>query len=237
MANDQALKILGIIPARGGSKGIPRKNILPIIGKPLVAWTIEAAAKSKYINKLAVSSEDNEILQVAEQYGAQTIRRPLKLAQDRSRIELTILHALDYLKRKENYEPDVVIKLYPTSPLRRTVDIDGAMKMFLKSGADSLISVQPMGHEYLKTFLLNKKGYLVGAVNNQFPFMDRQKLPKVFWSNGAIWIFTRKFFVKKKKFFSNKTLPYFMPENLSVDLDMPKDLRRLEEILAGRKND
>lgn len=228
-------KILAIIPARGGSKGIPRKNILSIAGKPLIAYSIEAAAKSKYIDKLVLSSEDEEILAVARRYGVQTIKRPMSLAKDRSRIERVILHALDYLKRKENYVPEAVVKLYPTSPLRRTVDIDEAIKVFLKSDADSLISVQPVGPEYLKTFLLNDQGYLVGAVNNRYPFTDRQKLPKVFWSNGAVWIFSRKFFMKNKKFFSSKTLPYIMSENFGVDLDTPQDLKELEIILAKRK--
>jgi len=236
MENGQSLKILGIIPARGGSKGIPRKNILSIAGKPLIAYTIEAAYKSKYIDKLVLSSEDEEILAVAEKYGIQTIKRPISLAKDRSRIEGVILHALAYLKKTENYLPDVIIKLYPTSPLRRTADIDGAMKVFLKSKADSLISVQAVGSEYLKTFLLNKKGYLTGAVNNKFPFTDRQKLPPVFWSNGAIWIFNRQFFVKNKKFFSTKTIPYIMPASLGVDLDTSEDLQELETILAKRKS-
>jgi len=134
-------KILGLIPARGGSKGIIKKNIIPIAGKPLLAWTIKAAQKSCFLNKIVVSSDDIEILRIAKNYNCEIIKRPKKYATDYASSASVVVHTLQYLKRKENYVPDIVVLLQPTSPLRTVVDIDSAIKLFLRRKADALISV------------------------------------------------------------------------------------------------
>lgn len=158
-------KILAIIPARGGSKRIPRKNLRNLLGKPLIAYTIEAAQKSKYINRVVVSTEDKEIVSVSEKFGAEVINRPKELSEDESQTIDAVLHALDFLKKK-NYQPNICILLQPTSPLREPSDIDNAMNIFLENKCDLVVSFRkdksPNGAIYIftpKTILLNKDFY------------------------------------------------------------------------------
>ena len=165
-------EIMAIIPARGGSKSIPRKNIVPLGGKPLIAWSIEAALGSKFITRTVVSSDDEEILKVAETHGAEVLRRPAELATDKATSEPVILHVLDHFLKHEKYEPDLVIYLQPTSPLRTTDDIDGAIRVFHQKEADALISVYEIDKSFLKSFLVDESGMLKGVSNNLFPFMN-----------------------------------------------------------------
>jgi|SRR3989338_6678101 len=225
------MKILGLIPARGGSKGIPRKNIVDVAGKPLIAYTIGPALASGCFDKIAVSSDDDLILDISRLYGVQSIKRPVELAQDDSRFEDLILHALTVLEEREKYVPEALVYLQPTSPLRTASDIDGAVQMLLKSPVAAVISVRKVEPEYLKTFVLDKRGYLIGAVNNRYPFMNRQDLPDLFLPNGAIYAILRKEFLKRNSLFSPKTLPYVMPEERSFDLNSREDLTKLEKML------
>lgn len=220
-------KILAIIPARGGSKGIPRKNIVPLAGKPLIAWTIQAAQKSKYIDKIVVSSEDDEILAVGARFKAQSIKRPAHLATDTVVPEPLIFQVMDYLKEKENYIPEIIVYLQPTSPLRDTDDIDNALKIFFKNKVTALNSVYEIEKKYLKTFLINKQGFLMGSINDKYPFINRQQLPSVYMPNGAIYIITKKEFMKTGQLFSNKTIPYIMTAEKNFDLDTVEDLKKL----------
>ena len=112
------MDILSIIPARGGSKEIPKKNIISIGGKPLIAWTVEASIQSKYINRTIVSSDSAEILRISRKFGAETLKRPSYLSTDKSPSEPVISHTLTYLQKKERYQPDIIVFLQPTSPLR-----------------------------------------------------------------------------------------------------------------------
>lgn len=224
-------KILAIIPARGGSKGIPRKNIVPLAGKPLIAWTIEAAKKSKYIDKIVVSSDSDEILKVGAKYGAEAITRPAVLATDTAAPGPLIFQVMDYLKEKENYIPEIIVYLQPTSPLRDFRDINSSIELMLSKKATAVISVNELEKKYLKTFVAVKSGYLKGSVSNKHPFMNRQQLPNVYMPNGAIYIITRKEFMKTGQLFSNKTLPYTMTAEKSFDLDTMEDLKKLRQIL------
>ena len=133
-------KILAIIPARGGSKGIPRKNIKLLAGKPLIAYTIEAALKSKYLDRVIVSTEDREIAETSRHYGAEVIKRPKILAKDKAKTIDVIFHLLNVLKEK-NYIPEIIVLLQPTSPLRIVKDIDKAIELFLKEKCESVVSV------------------------------------------------------------------------------------------------
>lgn len=226
-------KILAIIPARGGSKGIPRKNIVQVGGKPLIAWTIEVAKKSKYVDRIVVSSDNDEILKVAIKYGAEPIKRPAELATDKAPPEPVVFHVLDYLK-KEKYIPEILVYLQPTSPLRTYQDIDGAFNKFFTAKATAAISVFELDKKYLKAFMADKKGFLKGSVNNQYPFMNRQLLPSVYMPNGAIYIITRKDFIKFNRLLSDKTVPYTMSPEKSLDLDTKEDLKELNKYL-GKK--
>ncbi len=231
MLNRSNKKILGIIPARGGSKSIPRKNIIKVGGKPLIAWTIESSLKSKYITKTVVSSEDKEIMEVAKKFGADIVRRPLKYATDSAIMTSVIKDCLIQLKKNKE-EFDILILLQPTSPLRKTSDIDEAFNLFFKSRATALISGYEPPKSPFKSFKINKNGFLSGLVDNKSPFMNRQSLPKTFYPNGAIYIIYIKEFLKTKELFTSKTIPYSMPTEKSIDLDSLEDIKSIEKIIG-----
>jgi len=223
-------KILSIIPARGGSKGLPRKNIADLAGKPLIAWTIEASLNSKYITKTIVSSDDKEILDVAIKYGSEIIKRPDNLATDTATSESVVKHAIDYLESIGEVF-DIVILLQPTSPLRDFKDINGAFESMFDSGATAVISTCEFDNKILKTFIESSNGFLEGISNNKYPFMRRQDLPKVYMSNGSIYIIDTKTFKNVNSFMTDKTLNYLMPKKGSVDIDSSDDLIQVEKIL------
>lgn len=220
-------KVLAIIPARGGSKGLPRKNIIELAGKPLIAWTIEACLNSKYITKTIVSSDDDEILTVSRKYGADTIKRPIELASDVSPSEPIIEHTLEGLEERFEY----VVFLQPTSPLRGSEDIDTAMDFFLNSDSTALISVCEIDNKVLKALKINSNGYIEGISNNEYPFMRRQDLPKVYMPNGAIYIITTDSFVENRKLFTDKTVAYEMDALHSLDIDSKIDLDEAERYI------
>ena len=144
------MRIVCIIPARGGSKRIPGKNIMQFCGKPLIAWSIEQAKASKYIEEVYVSSDSYKILRISGEYGALAIKRPEELATDTSLSEDALLHALDYMD-----SPDVIVFLQVTSPVRTTEDIDDAIAQFLIAGADSLFSISPSKEENGSIYIFN----------------------------------------------------------------------------------
>ncbi len=226
-------KILAIIPARGGSKGIPKKNIINIAGKPLIAWTIESAKKSRFINRIVVSSDSTEILSVAEKYGSEIIKRPAKFANDKISAAAAVPHTLEYLKKKEKYVPDIIVFLQPTSPLRTAKDIDDALKFFFEKKAGTVISVTEGDNKALKSFFI-EKGIMRGIVNDEFPFTNRQALPKIYMPNGAIYIISEKEFQKEKRLFSKKTFAFIMPPERSIDLDVKEDIPVLEKLLKKK---
>jgi len=217
------MKVLAIIPARGGSKGIPKKNIINFRGKPLIQWTIEAALNSTSISNVIVSSDSDEILQIAENNkGVFTIKRPKELADDSSKTEPVITHVLENLKEEFDY----LILLQPTSPLRNSQDIDAAFGKFISSKSDSLISVCELEHHPYKSFKINKNGYLQGIINNDFPFYPRQELPNVFRANGAIYIIKVKEFLKNNSLLTKKTTHFEMDKESSLDIDSIEDLKQ-----------
>ena len=216
----ESKKILAIIPARGGSKGIPRKNIRVLAGKPLIAYSIEAALKSKYINKVVVSTDDKEIAEVAKKYGAEVIKRPKELARDESPTIDAIFHVLDSLK-DENYIPDMIILLQPTSPLRSIDDIDNAIGLFLNNDCEAVVGVREDIHLYWSFKI--ERSYLKPVFDKKYLKMGRQELPKLYLPNGAIFISTPTILRKYNGFYCNKTLPYIMPVERSIDIDDEKD--------------
>ena len=213
-------KILGLIPARGGSKGFPDKNIANLNGKPLIGYTIEASLNSQYITHTVVSSDSSRILDVAAQSGATTLIRPAEYASDTASSDSVVSHALDALSTLF----DVVVLLQPTSPLRTSVMIDQAIHQFLNSDATALISVCEVDNKLYKAFSMDEYGYLTGVSNNEFPFMRRQDLPPAYMSNGAIYIVDVKEFLDNPGFYTSKTLSYIMDSNSSLDVDSEEDL-------------
>lgn len=216
---------LALIPARGGSKGIKNKNMVLLNHKPLIYHTLKAALDSKCIDKIIVSSDSDAILNYAKSQNVECLKRPIELAQDDTKSQDVLLHALEFYKDYED-----VIFLQPTSPLRTNTHIDEAFKLYKKSRADALISVSEYDNKILKAFICNKEGNLKGICNDDYPFMPRQKLPKTYMSNGAIYILNIKEFLKNPSFLQNKTKYFLMDEISSFDIDCLEDLKKAEKI-------
>ena len=228
-------KIIAIIPARGGSKGLPRKNIKTLVGKPLIAWTIEQAKSSRYIDKIIVSTEDQEIEEIAEKYGAEIIKRPKKLAMDKSITIDVIFQALKILKA-ENYNPDIIVLLQPTSPLRSVEDIDNAIKLFLNNNCKSVVSVCETSHSPYWCFKIEDE-YLKPLFEEKYLRMRRQDLENIYKPNGAIYISTPQALYKYKTFYSNCIIPYIMPAERSIDIDNKIDFMLAELLIKNVKKE
>ena len=232
------MKILTIIPARGGSKGIRLKNLSKIYGKPLVAYSIEHSLASKLINRTIVSTDNEEIAKVSEEYGAEIpILRSKELAGDRI-FDLPVFeHMLTYLKEEENYEPEIVVHLRPTSPYREPKWIDSAINLLVENpSADSVRSVsEPSQHPYRVFEIKNK--YLHPLMNERHPepyLLRRQDLPKMYYYNCVIDVTKPSTIFNKKSMTGDKMLPYIMKREDSIDIDTPMDLEFAKVFLKGR---
>ena len=214
---------VALIPARGGSKGLKKKNLYPVNNKPLISWTIESAISSRYLEKIFVSSDDNSILEIASEEGVNCIERPANLAEDTSSMESVIMHSIEQID-KQGIGFKYLILLQPTSPLRDSKDIDLACKKFIQLKADSLISVTNLESTVLKTLVKDDNGFLRPAFDNKFPSMNRQQLPLAYKPNGAIYIINKKLFLNNPTLFQKNTAMYEMKENKSIDVDSINDM-------------
>ena len=187
---------LAVIPARGGSKRLPRKNVLDLNGKPLIAYSIEAGLKSKYIDKVIVTSDDDEILTISERYGADTIKRPDELASDTATTFDAIKHAMENCERY-----DYIILLQPTSPLRNEKHIDEAIELLESKNADAVVSVCEMDHSPLWSNTLNDSLSMSDFLKDEVVNKRSQDLEKYYRLNGAIYICNIKKFLKEESFF------------------------------------
>lgn len=210
-------KILAIIPARGGSKRVPKKNIKSLNGKPLIYYSINSALQSQYIDKVIVSTDNEEIKDVSIRFGAEIVERPNNLAEDESSTIDVVFHVLDTLK-ENSYDPTLIILIQPTSPLRDNEDIDKAIELFLKSKCDILMSVCETKHPPYWCFKL-EEGLLKPIFDNKYLSMRSQDLNKTYQPNGAIFIARPKDLNRNKSFYSENTIPYIMPLEKSVDID------------------
>lgn len=225
--------MIALVPARSGSKGLPGKNIKNLLGKPLIAYTIEEALKSKYITDVVISTDSKEIENIALNYGAKShFVRPSHLARDTSKAIDTYIYTVDRLKKEFNYKISNLIVLQPTSPLRKVKDIDGAIKLYKKKNADSVISYTESHHPIDWHKYIDKNGKIEHIFKSQLK--NRQELRKSYLPNGAIYIFTYTL-MKSKNYFSNKTYPYLMPAERSVDIDTENDFLFAEFILKNTK--
>jgi N-acylneuraminate cytidylyltransferase/CMP-N,N'-diacetyllegionaminic acid synthase len=227
--------LLVIIPARGGSKGLPRKNIRQLAGKPLIAWTIEAALRSQVPSRVVLSTDDPEILNVGLQWGAEApFLRPIELAQDQSGSVDVILHAVHWLADNENYLPEYVMFLQPTSPLRSSEDIQQAVRLIRDKQADAVVSVNPVHqHPYwMKT--ISTDGRLVNFLSTERPYTSRQDLPPTYALNGAIYLIKRDVFLAQRSLNVENTLAYVMPSERSLDIDTPWDFHLAELVLKDK---
>lgn len=226
-------KILAVIPARGGSKGVKDKNIRILNGKPLIAWTIEQAKHSKYIDRLIVSTDDHKIAQVSKHYGSEVMMRPAQLAQDDSPTSDTLIYTLEQLK-ESGYIPDYLLLLQCTSPLRKTEHIDEAIGLFLENidSVDSLISVTPVEHPVQWFRTVDKEGFMHNYFNYDMHHChQRQSFEQVYRLNGAIYIIKINIYLQHHVFQTDRTLPYIMDNESSIDIDTEMDLWIAESIM------
>lgn len=220
--------VVAIIPARGGSKGIPRKNIVAIDGRPLIAYSIEHARASRSIERVIVSTDDDAIAAVALEHGAEVpFRRPAELAGD-AVLDLPVFeHALLWLEEHERYEPDIVVHLRPTAPLRPAGQIDAMVELLLAHPeADSVRSVSRPGPHPWRMFTIGASGYLDPFVKEHpHPYLlRRQDLPELYWYNAVTDVTRRRTILEKHSMTGDRILPYVIDARYVVDIDEPDDL-------------
>lgn len=232
-----ALRVLGIVVARGGSKGLPRKNLLPLAGKPLVAHTIEAARGARALSRVILSSEDDEIMAAGRAAGCEVpFRRPPELAGDRSSTVDVALHALDWLAAQEGDRPDVVVLLPATAPLRRAAHIDGAVRALVEDpGAEAVVAVTEP--EYPPYWMLRVSGGRLAWLFPEGARADhRQELPPAYRPNGSIYAIRVPVLRARRTFYPEQTAPYLMPREDSVNVDDLLDLRLAALLLEARRD-
>ncbi len=211
-------RVLAIIPARGGSKRLPRKNILDLNGKPLIAWTIEAALKSRYIDKTIVSTDDKEIAEISDKYGAEVpFMRPKRLASDTASSVDVILHAINFYKEKGN-NFEYIVLLQPTSPLRMDEDIDAAFEQ-LDDKTKAVVSVCETEHTPLWSNTLPADLSMKDFIRPEIKNVRSQDLPKYYRLNGAVYISEIGYFKDNIGFIGDRTVAFIMLQERSIDID------------------
>lgn len=228
----QNKRILAIIPARGGSKGIPGKNIIPLCGRPLLAYSIIAAQQSRYIDNIFVSTDSEDIRKVAEDYGISVpFLRPAELASDTARTIDCMLHVIQTLSGQgEHY--DYVILLQPTQPIRKPEWIDGALEQLAACPqADSLVSVCPVTEHPILMRTITKEGTLQSLLSMSST-VRRQDFPDVYRVNGSIYINRINDNFNAATSLNDNTLPYIMDEQYSIDIDSYEDLEKAEHLMT-----
>lgn len=223
--------VLAIIPARGGSKGVPRKNIRNVGGKPLIAWTIEEAKKSKFIDRLILSTEDEEIASIAKKCGCEVpFMRPEELAEDHTPGIEPIIHAIHTLPEKY----DMVVLLQPTSPLRIKEDIDGCIARCVQGSTRSCVTVTESDKSPYWMYELDNNGQMTAVIPSDTMIVRRQDLPKAYVLNGAVYSANKDWLLEKRTFLTNETVAYPMPKERSLDIDTEFDIKIFEFIVYTR---
>ena len=224
-------KITAIITARGGSKGIPRKNVRTVCGKPLIAYSIEAALNCPLIDDWYVTTDDHEIKEVSRRWGAQVIDRPAELATDTALSSDAVSHALHFLKEQGRF-PEYFVLLQPTSPLRTAKHLEECLNGFLQSGMKSGVSITEAEHHPWKMLISGTHG-LQPLKDHRSLESPRQMLPKAYRINGSIYCVPSELFLEKRSFFIEPAFTYPMSQLESLDIDSEMDLKILEMILNG----
>jgi CMP-N,N'-diacetyllegionaminic acid synthase len=225
------ISVLTIIPARGGSKGIPRKNIKVINGEPLIAYTIKEAKKSKYISRIIVSTEDEEIAQISKKYGGEVpFLRPMELAEDNTPGIDPVIHCIEWLRNNEEYVPDYICLLQCTSPFRTSMQIDEAIEKIINLKGDSLVSIceSEVSPYWMKKV---ENGKMKDFLEEVPAFARRQDVPMVYRLNGAIYISKTEPLLKNRGWYTENTLPFIMDKISSVDIDDMMDFRFSEFLM------
>lgn len=230
------MRVLGLVPARGGSKGVPRKNVAPLLGRPLLAWTAEAAVAARTLCDVVLSTDDDDIAAVGERCGLRVpFRRPAELARDETPMLPVVLHALQALRALDGAgaEYDAVCLLQPTNPLRRAADIDGAVRLLERSGADAVISFVAVGEKHPARM---KHVDADGRVTDP-PFAEamegqrRQELPPLFLREGSIYLTRRATLERDGSFRGRDCRAWIVPPERACNVDEPLDLIIAEQLL------
>lgn len=227
--------VLAIIPARGGSKGVPRKNIKDLCGKPLIAWTIEEALKSKYIDRTIVSTEDEEIAEISRKYGAEVpFLRPEELAKDDTPTVDVIIDLINRLEQYEGYKPDYVCVLQCTSPFRKHIDIDKCLEKVETVQMDGIVSICEVETNpyWTSIFEGDRLKYFIEEGRS---LTRRQQLPKVYRYNGAIYIVRKEVLIKQKTLEPENITGYVMNRENSIDIDSMMDFKLAELLIKERE--
>ena len=226
-------KVFSIIPARSGSKGLPNKNILDLLDKPLIAWSIEHAKKSKYIDSCVVSTESEEIKTKAIKYGGKVNSlRPNELSTDIASTNSVVEYEINSLDE----EFDIVLLLQPTSPLRLSTDIDKALELMIDKGASSVVSAVKTNHPPEWTFKLNSQNKIEDS-DKLNKFKRRQDIKKSYQLNGSIYATNIDDFINDNLFIRSDTVVLIMPQERSIDIDNLYDFNIAEKLLSNRFND
>ena len=228
-------KILAVIPARGGSKGLPKKNIRVLGDKPLIAWSIEAGKRSRYIDSITISTDSQEIAAIAKQWGGNVpFLRPEELATDTAKGIDAILHAIHW--HRDNGEPfDLVLVLQPTSPLRTADHIDRAIELLFEKNAGAIVSVCPVDHHPWWCNSLPEDGRMKGFLRPEILNTNRQELPPFYRLNGAVYVADIDFLEATHSFISDETFAYVMAAESSIDIDSDFDFKLAELLLSEQE--
>jgi CMP-N,N'-diacetyllegionaminic acid synthase len=222
---------LAIIPARGGSKRLPNKNILPLVDKPMLLWTIESAVQSKYLDQILLSTDSDDIIKVVENYKIKTIKRPLELASDTAKTVDVVKHVIENIDKKY----DFIVLLQPTSPLRTSTHIDEAIEQLIKLNADAIISVTEADHSPLWCNILPGNLSMENFISEDIKHKRSQDLPKFYRLNGAIYICKTEKLIEENTFFLKKNVyAYIMDKKSSIDIDEELDFKLAEIILKEK---
>jgi len=226
------MQILAIIPARGGSKGIPRKNVRLLAGEPLIVYTIKSAKKSKYITRVIVSTDDPEIAEISKKYGSEVVWRPPEISGDADTSESALFQVLDSLKNSENYHPELIIFLQCTSPLTTSEDIDGTIQTLIEKDADSALTVTQF-HYFL--WKQDANGEIIGINHDKLVRPTRQQREPQYIETGAVYVMRTDGFLKAKHRFFGKTVMHITPSERHWEIDEPIDLS-IAEVLMTEQN-
>lgn len=222
--------MIAIIPARGGSKGLPGKNIKEMCDKPLIAYTIEAALKSKSIDHVILSTDDEEIAAVAKKYGAEVpFMRPAELASDTAMAVDNYIYTIGRLEKEWNTKIDSFVVLQPTSPLRIAEDIDGAVELFNARNADSVVTYVKEAHPIFWHKKIDENNKLEDIFEGTIA--NRQELPITYYPNGAVYVFSTEM-IRQKKYYTDKSYAYIMPRERSIDIDFIDDFKYAEFLMS-----
>jgi CMP-N,N'-diacetyllegionaminic acid synthase len=230
------MTVLGVITARGGSKGIPRKNLASVLGKPLLAYTAEVALAAGRLSRVILTTDDEEIAAVGRQYGLEVpFLRPAELARDHTPSLPVVQHSVQWMEER-GCRFDAICLLEPTTPMRRAADIDACIGLMEHSGADSVVSVLPVPHHYNPhwVYFPSVDGSLRLSTGEMAPIPRRQELPEAFHREGSIYIVRREVLMVGNSLYGDRLVGYAMDPAESVTIDEPNDLKVLEQMLEAR---